>query len=755
MFNLQQHAVRLICLLFLSWVSLYAQKPQVLFLSSYHGSFQIFYDQLDGIRDVFGGRVLLDVEHLDSKRHPEQENTRRFTEYLGFKMATRRPYDVVITGDDNALHFALAQQHHLFAGSPIVFLGVNNAKLALEQNNNPGVTGIIEALTVKETLQSIHRLQPDVKTVYGITDSTTTGLANLELFYNQKDSIPELELKHLSLADYTFESYYERLSQLPPDSALIWLSSFVDKAGDSRPLDAIAEGMLKASPVPIYHLHNFEMGYGIIGGHLISHYEGGRRAAIMANQILNGMSPADLPVQQESPNLYIFDYAVLQRFGIATGRLPENTQLINPPEKFLETHSRLIWLLLSISGVLLLSLLGIMAYRVRKRQLYIEKMESLLQRSQGIGKIGSFEYDPKNDVYTRSDEMVRILDLQDQPDANVGNLYQLLEQIHEEDREAIRRVIQEALQSNKGYSTRYRVKGKNGLIFIEENAQVIEAHPNRNILIGNALDVTDKARLMEEKKAQEALLMQQSKLAAMGEMISAIAHQWRQPLNTVACALMNVQDELDSDKLQGTFLESEIHKINQTLDYMSQTIDDFRNFFKPDTTVREFDLCQTVIASLKLTMASLVRHFVLYRIILPDGKVITDFTQTSTCKIIVEGYQNKLVQALINIIHNAIDAISQNETVKESSEGLIEITITAENKDINIIIEDNGGGIDQEILPRIFEPYFTTKEDSSGTGIGLYMVKMLVEQNMDGTIKAENGAKGARFTITLHKSTKR
>jgi len=232
------------------------------------------------------------------------------------------------------------------------------------------------------------------------------------------------------------------------------------------------------------------------------------------------------------------------------------------------------------------------------------------------------------------------------------------------------------------------------------------------------------SKAIKENQKKEQLLFQQSKLAAMGEMIGAIAHQWRQPLNTLSLNIQLLVDDFFDKKVDEEYILSFEKKNLNIVNFMSKTIDDFRNFFKKDKEKQEFELLEAVIDVLKLIDKQLKNHNISIEIHGDDSKII--------------GYKNEFKQVILNIINNAREAIVKNNT----KNGTISINI----KNNIITITDNGGGIPKEIQNRIFEPYFTTK-GAKGTGIGLYMSKIIIEEHMNGKLYFINENDKTTFII--------
>lgn len=234
------------------------------------------------------------------------------------------------------------------------------------------------------------------------------------------------------------------------------------------------------------------------------------------------------------------------------------------------------------------------------------------------------------------------------------------------------------------------------------------------------------------------MMFHQSRLASMGEMISNIAHQWRQPLNTVSLVLQNLKlgyslNNLDKDKF-----EKSMNQIENSLLYMSETITTFRNFYKSNTETEIFTCEDVVKESIAVIGSSLEDNKI---------QINTDIKINEE----IDGYKNELTQVIVNILSNAKDillkrnianAVVNIKTFKPSDE--------KGDKKVVISIEDNGNGIPEDVLPQIFDPYFTTKHKDQGTGLGLYMSNIIIKEKFKGDIKAINTKDGARFDIELN-----
>ena len=240
---------------------------------------------------------------------------------------------------------------------------------------------------------------------------------------------------------------------------------------------------------------------------------------------------------------------------------------------------------------------------------------------------------------------------------------------------------------------------------------------------------------MSEYKEKEKILIEQSRLAAMGEMISIIAHQWRQPLNAVASIITRLKLKIKMNKLDNALVDEKADEISNYLQYMSSTIDDFKNFLEPNINVERISLNEIVDDSLKIVSQSLKANNINVNI---GTNKLADITIQ----------KNEFIQVIINIINNAKDVL-----VEKSIENPSLLIRFYENQNIQKLeIEDNAGGIPEDILNKIFEPYYSTKDKKNGTGLGLYISKIIVEKYSNGKIFVDNTKTGALFTIQIDRT---
>lgn len=273
---------------------------------------------------------------------------------------------------------------------------------------------------------------------------------------------------------------------------------------------------------------------------------------------------------------------------------------------------------------------------------------------------------------------------------------------------------------------------------LHEQAVLLEAEiaerqkAQESLAAVNATLEADIATAVAELRQKDELLINQNRLAAMGKLLSAISHHWRQPLNNIASQLQAVQYLNDSNSLTSEELKRDIDQVTSMVWELSETIDDFRYLFKSDHQICEFLVQDVIERCLHLIKPSLADEHI--QVVVQGGDQLP-----------VTGSPHKYAQCLVSLLDNARDAFKQSQV----PDRCILISIAREAGRSMVTVQDNAGGISEGLLPHIFEPYFSTKGPKAGTGIGLYMAKSLIEYQMGGQLTASNIDKGAAFTIVL------
>ncbi|MBI2353745.1 MAG: PAS domain S-box protein [Deltaproteobacteria bacterium] len=249
----------------------------------------------------------------------------------------------------------------------------------------------------------------------------------------------------------------------------------------------------------------------------------------------------------------------------------------------------------------------------------------------------------------------------------------------------------------------------------------------------------------EKRLAHERLLARNARLAAMGEMIGAIAHQWRQPLATLGVTIQSIRMAWERQRLDGAFMERAEADAQRQLQYMSDTIEGFRNFFRPTKEIERFIVSGKLHEVVRLVEAQFANSGIRLRV-----------DDDSAEQVEVSGYSNEFKQAVLNLVSNARDAILKRRLMPSragmiaGTDDTINLSVSNDGGKIAIEVRDTGSGISPEIADKVFEPYFTTKSDGEGTGIGLYMSRLIIEESMGGSLNFRSGPDGTVFMIELN-----
>ena len=388
--------------------------------------------------------------------------------------------------------------------------------------------------------------------------------------------------------------------------------------------------------------------------------------------------------------------------------------------------------------------------RLEKR---LKKSERQLAEAQSIAHIGSWEWDLITGERSDSDEFNRIFGL------HLSSFDSLIERVHPDDRETVKKAVEITIANQAPYNAHYRIIRPDGITrVIHSQGRAVTDETGKTVrLVGTVLDITEQRRA-EDKLAQkrleieelnrtlearivhtvnelrqkERLLVLQSRLAAMGEMIDCIAHQWRQPLNTLGLIIQLEQMAYDMGDYSKESVDKNAEMAMEIIQHMSRTIDDFRNFFRPDKNKVSFKINNVIRRTLSLVEKSFQEQRINIEL-QPEGDPVAN------------GYPNEYTQVLMNILTNARDVMVE----RKINNPRILIKFFVEGPKTVVTVTDNAGGVPEEILGKLFDSSFTTKGPDNGTGIGLYMAKMIIEQNMGGKLTASNVGEGAEFRIVV------
>lgn len=367
----------LICSSPSSHVNAEEEIKNVLILNSYHQGFAWTKEETDGIMNqmqTYGHNISFFVEYMDWKNYNSTENLKYLIDYYRYKYKDKK-LDTIIATDDAALEFAIEHRKELFSDAPIVFSGVNTEGVKKIVNGSAGVTGVVEVVDPTKTLALAKKINPDLSKVYLLNDNSESGISTMKLVISKINAF-DSKIKIIPWNNLPFEEAIREAKNLEPDSMILIGTYFRDI--DNRLMDHsyVTMEISENSSVPVYHIYDFGMGHGIVGGSLLSGKMQGESAAKMAFRILKGEDPDNISIFNPDSNRTVFDYNQLVRFHIPLDILPKNSEIINKPFSFYETYKTLVLSVIA-AFTALLTFLSILIFYIRK----INRMKRTLQES--------------------------------------------------------------------------------------------------------------------------------------------------------------------------------------------------------------------------------------------------------------------------------------------------------------------------------------------------------------------------------------
>ncbi|MDD3056444.1 MAG: ABC transporter substrate binding protein [Aliarcobacter sp.] len=720
----------LFSILFLNFLQANELK-EVLLIHSYHKGYIWTDDISKTIEKNFSSdkNIELTTVYMDTKRIDEPSYIENLAK-LYKQQFKNRTFDLIIISDNNAFDFMELYYDYLFKNIPVLFCGINNYdKSMLDKLTFKNISGVAEEVDIEKNFELISRLHPNLKNLLIINDTSTTGyavkkdLAKIIEKYKNKFNIEYTD--NLDISDLkTKISNLEKVN-----SAILFVLLFKDTTGQYFTYKQSFEEVKKVSQVPIYGLWDFYLNSGMVGGLLTSAVAQGETVSKMALEILHGKNIKDIPILEKSPNLYMFNYNELKRFNLDVYKYVENPIIINEPTSIYKEHTKFF-----IITIIIIALLSIIVVILKANIQRREKLELELSNRIEFDKV-LLDTIP-NPIYYKNvegkflgcntsftslvncsrDEVIgkTAFDFFPLPIATKNTL-----------------IDQELLNTFSTSTSEFTFYTKsNEMKHIILNKAV---YKNIDGSIGGIVCIMDD---ITERIQQKQFLIQQSKLAEMGDMIAAIAHQWNEPLVELSALVQDIQTSYLLKELKDKNVKEFVNDSMVQIKYMSKTLTDFRNFLKPSTKKQLFSISKALTE---------INEIIGKQVFYSNIKMNFNYKNENE-ELLIYGYENEFKQVLLNIINNAKNKIVE-KNLPINKKGTIDINIKRSTNSNTIEIIDDAGAIDEKIIKSIFEPYFTTKQD--GTGLGLYMAKVIIEEKMRGSITVRNDENHVIFTIKL------
>ena len=730
------------------------ERQQILVLASYHAGLSWTDGQLAGLRQALSKSdipVDLHIEFLDTKRTPPTAAYFAKVSDLLNEKYHQTKIALVVAQDDDALDFALQQRlpGRRLNGIPIVFSGVAGSRAQVLERE-PAITGVFDDADISSNIALLSKIQPKLKRIVFIHDQSRTGLAQAGSIERLSGEFPQLSFEYLT--NRPAKGIQMKLSTLDKNSGVILLTFNRDADNQIFSHEEASRLWAEASPVPILAKEDGMLVPGVLGGIVVSSRLQGQQSAEAVLRILSGTDPKQIAMHGGETET-VFDYTQLQRFDISSDQLPATTNIRNRPLTLRETHPREFWLTtaLIISLTLIILLLFFNRQRERRGQSALKASEERYRMLLRFSPVGIVHYDNSLNLTYANDRFAEIVNV---PRAKLGNIN--LGQL--KDQSPIP-ACRDALAGNAGYyqgeyksthsdstaTVSFRtapIRGENneimGGIGIIEDVSARVAAETAVRQLNEELEQRVIARTSDLVKANAEIqtamkqLAQSERLASLGSLVAGVAHELNTPLGnarTVASTLHERIKEFSLNIANGQLKRSALERfitdsneatvmIERNLERSAELVRSFKEIAVDQTSIRrrKFDLAQTIDELLTTLHPSLRRTPHSVRVNIPAG-------------ITLDSYPGPLNQIIANLINNSL-----THAFSEDDAGEILITGRREGNIAIIEYHDNGAGMNESVSSRAFDPFFTTRLGTGGSGLGLYITRNLTQDILNGTL---------------------
>jgi len=716
-----------------------SEKKTVLYINSYHNGYHWSDGLLAGIRTVLNQshyKVDLQIEYMDAKKYNYETISNNL--YPLYKEKFKNEvFDVVILSDNDALNFVNQHRHDLFKNIPVVFCGVNDLKASDIESDN--ITGIVEIFDFIDTLNVAKKLHPEKDRLVFLIDDSTTGTA----IRHQAEKLIENNMLGLQIEFWiqlSLEETQKKVGELPDNTFLFIAPYYQTINGRFYTAEEVTEAIYKHSSVPIYSAWEFMVGYGTVGGKVLSGIEHGKIAGDMALQILNGTKASDIPIIREpGDGVYLFDYKVMTKLGIDQGLLPENSRIINAPKAIYSLSKELFWTMMISFVILLLALVSMVGAMLERRKVERKITDQLAFQETLMDTIPQLvswknvegKYLGANQAFM---DFFGIESIQQVVGKETGEI--VSDTVYSEWSISADTSVVGKMEAFR--KMRQKVTDKDGVeAWIEVNKVPLKGQGER------IAGILTTAENITKEQSLEKQLLQSQKMEAIGTLAGGIAHDF----NNILTSIINSTELAIGDLIPGSQTEMDLNRVLKAARRGGRVVQQILSFSRPSREgFRPTDLNQVVQEVVHLMDASMPANIVV-RSHVEHGK-----------NFFVHADPTQMHQAILNLCTNSFHALrtTGGRIDIELSHVLQEETSAPANtvsmNPIKLSVSDNGPGINPEILDKIFDPFFSTKSKSEGTGLGLAVVHGIVKSHQ-GTIHVfSRDEGGVTFEIILPES---
>lgn len=671
------------------------------------------------------------IEYMDFRRYPRGEHLAESRALL-IKKYQAKKIAAVIALDNPALDFAVENQRELFGNAPLVFIRTKafNNKL---QDAHGRVTGIINAASIAGTVEVMLRLHPKTREIIVVHDYTPTGMtirrgleADLQRFASR--------VRVHFLENLPVQEIYQTLERASPDTLVLLTNYTADRDGHIFDMLEITTAFSQHSAVPLYSNSEARLGHGIVGGKLFDSQVMAREAVKLVKRVLQGKDVEKIPIVSLDASRYMFDYRQLARFHIALSALPLSSTVINRPVSFYDANRNIVLMAWMILIFLLLVICFLIFIIVQRRRLLHALQESEARYS---------------DLYEHAPDMYYSIDVKKGAIKECNETFTVAtgygkEEIigrpvfdfyHEDCLAEAKQALRQFPATGEIHNAERKVKRKDGsLINVSLNVSAArDADGNITHIRAIWHDITERKQAEDKMRQQRDELSHVRRLVTIGEFATSIAHEINQPLTAILNNAQAARRFLSFDPPDLEELRSALDDIIDDDKRAGAVVHHLRSFLKRQDFEKAHlqinDVIKDVVTILNCEIA--------------DKSISVNFELTPQA-LPVMGDRIELQQVLMNLILNACDAMAE---VDSRERRLLIRTSSDESSNVIVAVQDSGMGLDGKELARVFEPFYTTKQE--GLGVGLSISKSIIDSH-DGRLWAVNNAdRGATFYFTL------
>ena len=676
--------------------------------------------------------VQLCTEYLEASRFGGPSHARVMVDYLGRKYSGRE-IDAIIAVYPYAVDFLLNERLSLFPGVPIIAAEIDRSYAqALERSPaRRFVTGNIMGDNITALADVALLLRPKTKRIALVAGTSPMNVHSERVFRRDLGSyagrIELLDLTKLSMVETL-----SRVASLPPDTLVFYSAISTDGAGKNFvPREALSL-IARASTAPVFSIYESYLGFGIVGGPLVSYEELGRESAALALHVMAGESPASIPFGGDQAYVNAYDWRQLKRWGIAEGALPPGSTLRFKEFSVWEQYR---WWIVGLLAFLCLEtlLIGALFINLVKRKRVEEALtrsESKLKKAQEVGIIGSFTYDVKADEVNWAVGANEIWGVP--PDVKL-DYESFLQIVHPDDRTYVDGHWKAALKGEP-YDIEHRVAVNDKVKWVRSKVEV-EFDERGNPLVGTGVvqDINRRKQMEEDTARLQQDLVHVARVSTMGEVSQTLAHELNQPLTAILVNAEAALSLLDDGQPDLQEVREALGDIVADHTRMRQIIQRIRTLVKKDRPVHVLaDLNRVASDAVKVVQGDATAR---------QARILLDLHADLP---VVRGDVVQLQQVVLNLLVNALEAVDQST----STPRLITIkTAMGGENTVTLSVSDTGIGVDKQMMNRLFQPFFTTK--SEGLGLGLSISQSIIEGHGGAMGVFPNPERGVTFYFSL------